>query len=369
MPRRVIDRDEDLHIDLRLGPKRDERRRWVDRRLQQRHLPKPLHHLGARGVWVPKPPANSQWAIVKLWTAKAATTGGHLRYLSRAMGLDGTDAVLFDRDGPVDRQAFVLRARPDGYQLRGMVSLDAEDRADWRRFLPRLMAPFEADVGSRVDWLRAVHHDAARVHAHVVIRGVLPDGQRRYLTKHSWAYGFTYWAQMLATAMLGPTPGGPGRAVQAVRQWLQPTDPGAGADAMSQRRFGNDEFAVVTGWDRPLQYLFLEIYHRDRDTPILSNLYRHDPAMTLQDIEATLTAYGVAAPPTLLRDLANDQAQNRGNHEVWYDDTGIHEVPAFGRSAARAGEGAAMVTRIRELADRVRDWFSRSQDQDRGMEL
>jgi hypothetical protein len=138
---------------------------------------------------------------------------------------------------------------------------------------------------------------------------------------------------------------------------------------MSQRRFGTDEFAVVTGWDRPLQYLFLEIYHRDQDTPIFSNLYRRDSAMTLQDIEATLTAYGIAAPPTLLRDLANDQAQNRGNHEVWYDGTGIHEVPAFGRSAARVVEGAAMVTRIRELVDRVRDWFSRSQDRDRGMDL
>src|SRR5919106_786285 len=83
MPRRVIDRDENLHIDLRLGPKRDERRRWVDRRLRQRHLPKPLHHLGAQGVWVPKPPANSQRAIVKLWKAKTATTGGHPRGLAR----------------------------------------------------------------------------------------------------------------------------------------------------------------------------------------------------------------------------------------------------------------------------------------------
>jgi hypothetical protein len=161
MPCRVIDRDEDLHIDLRLGPKLDERRRWVDRGLRQRHLPKPLHHLGAQCVWVPKPPANSQRAIVKLWKAKAAMTGGHLRYLSWGKGLDGTDAVIFDRDGPVDRQAFVQRARSDGHQLRGMVSLDAGDRLDWRGFLPRLMAPFETHIGTRVDRLGAVHHDTA----------------------------------------------------------------------------------------------------------------------------------------------------------------------------------------------------------------
>ncbi len=171
---------------------------------------------------MPKLPANSQGAIVKLWTANAHTTGMHTNDLRQGKGLEGTDAELFDRDGPVDRQAFIQRARQDAHQLRGIISLDAGDRADWRRFLPRLMAQFEADVRTRVDWLGAVHHDTARVHAHLVIQGVLPDGQPLYLTKHSWAYGFKYRAQTLAAAMLGPTPGVLGRAVQAVRQWLQP---------------------------------------------------------------------------------------------------------------------------------------------------
>jgi hypothetical protein len=206
MPRRIIARSDDVLLDLRQGPKTGEWQRRMDRRLRQHHLSKPLTQLGARGVWVPKPPANSQGAIVKWWTANAHTTGMHTNDVRQGKGLEGTDAELFDRDGPVDRQAFVQRARQDGHQLRGMVSLDAGDQADWRRFLPRLMAQFEAD----------------RVHAHVVIRGVLPDGQPLYLTKHYWAYGFKYRAQTLATAMLGPTPGVLGRAVQAVRQWLQP---------------------------------------------------------------------------------------------------------------------------------------------------
>jgi len=190
--------------------------------MREHHLSKPLRQLGARGEWVPMPPPNSQGAIVKWWTANAHTTGMYTNDLRQGKGLEGTNVDHFDRDGPVDRQAFVQRARQDGHQLRGMISLDAGDRADWRRFLPRLMAQSAADVGTRVDWLGAVPHDTARVHAHLVIRGVLPDGQPLYLTKHSWAYGFTYRAQTLATAMLGPTPGVPGRAVQAVRQWLQP---------------------------------------------------------------------------------------------------------------------------------------------------
>lgn len=220
MPRRVLDRDEDLHLELRQGPKPPARGPWMQRQMQAQPLPRPLRQLGARGVWVPKPPANSQGAIVKLWRADARTTGMHTSYLSKGKGLDGMDAELFGREGPVDRQAFVQRARQDGHQLRGMVSLEAGERVDLRRFLPRLMAQFEADVGSRVDWLGAVHHDTARVHAHVVIRGRLPDGQPLYLTRHYWAHGLKYRAQMLATAMLGPTPGVSRRAVQAVRAWM-----------------------------------------------------------------------------------------------------------------------------------------------------
>lgn len=204
MPRRIIDRSDELELDLRQGPHSSERGKWMQRAQRQQRLPKPLNQLGARGVWVPQPPANSQGAIVKLWLAKASTTGVHTAYLRQGKGLDGADAELFDRDGPVDRQAFVQRARPDGHQIRAMVSLDAGDQADLRRFLPRLMAQFEADIGARVDWLGAIHHDTARVHAHVVVRGVLPDGQQLYLAKHYWAYGFKYRAQGLATAMLGP---------------------------------------------------------------------------------------------------------------------------------------------------------------------
>jgi hypothetical protein len=152
MPRRFLNRDDDLQLDLRQGASSPERLTWMQRAQRQQRLPKPLNQLGARGVWVPPPPARSQGAVVKLWLAKASTTGVHTAYLRQGKGLEGTDAELFDRDGPVDRLAFVHRAREDGHQLRGMVSLDAGDRADLRRFLPRLMAQFEADIVSALVW-------------------------------------------------------------------------------------------------------------------------------------------------------------------------------------------------------------------------
>jgi hypothetical protein len=109
----------------------------------------------------------------------------HTNDLRQGKGLEGTDADVFDRDGPVDQRAFVQRARPDGHQLRGMVSLDAGDRADWHRFLPRLMAQFEANVGSRMDWLGAVHHapGVPRPAVHAVRQWLQPRIQGQELTR------------------------------------------------------------------------------------------------------------------------------------------------------------------------------------------
>ena len=221
MPRRFLNRDDDLQLDLRQGASSAERLTWMRRAQRQQRLPKPLNQLGARGVWVPPPPAHSQGAVVKLWTAKASTTGVHTSYLTQGKGRDGADADLFDRDGPVDRQAFVHRARQDGHQIRAMVSLDAGERADLRRFVPRLMAQVEADIGSRVDWVSAIHHDSRHVHAHLVIRGVLPNGQPLYLTKSYWAHGFRHRAQGVATAVLGPVQQPLGAQLSAAMGWLR----------------------------------------------------------------------------------------------------------------------------------------------------
>lgn len=138
---------------------------------------------------------------------------------------------------------------------------------------------------------------------------------------------------------------------------------------MTQRTFQTDDFRVVTGWDRPLQYFFLVIYPLQTEEPgepIFSNLFRRHPAMSLEEIADTLHRYGITPPVGMFRELAEDLALNRGNLDVSYD-VPERGATTFGQSDESSAEGATVVTRIRELADRVRDWFSRSQD--RGMDL
>jgi hypothetical protein len=143
---------------------------------------------------------------------------------------------------------------------------------------------------------------------------------------------------------------------------------------MSRRYFGNDGYDVVTGWDRPLQYHFLDIYQRDhpeRD-PIFSNLYLLNPSMTLEQIADTLKTYGITAPQTLFADLNEDALADRGNFDVHYDPkTGTASIQAEYGDRLDLGDVSAAAPvahgRIQELADRVRQWFQR--DQDRGMGL
>jgi MobA/VirD2-like, nuclease domain len=221
MPPRILDRDEDLQLDLRQGPQASERGKWIQRAQQSHRLPKPLNQLGARGVWVPQPPTNSQGAVVKLWTAKASTTSAHAGYLSKGKGQDGADAELYNRDGqPLDRQAFIQRAKTDGHQIRAMVSLDAGDRADLKSFGQRLLQQLHMDIRSPVETLFAVHYDTPRPHVHFIIRGVLPDGQKLYLTKSYWAYGLKYRAQTIATSMLGPVHQPMSARIAEALKWL-----------------------------------------------------------------------------------------------------------------------------------------------------
>jgi hypothetical protein len=163
---------------------------------------------------------------------------------------------------------------------------------------------------------------------------------------------------------------------------------------MTQRFFSNEQYEVFTGWDRPLQMHYLDIYSRDPEGVtgdehgmIFSSLLMDNPRIRPDAIEGKLASYGIPIPATLRQDLVEDQAQNLGNLHVNYDLGIIQDMEPFETtifperlldivSTARnhtmqevETPSNLLVTRVRELAERVQGWFhARDRDQDRGMD-
>jgi hypothetical protein len=142
---------------------------------------------------------------------------------------------------------------------------------------------------------------------------------------------------------------------------------------MRWRSFGNETFDVMTGWDRLRQSYFLDIYRRDQpETALFSHLDLPNPSMTLEQIADTLSTYGITAPATLFTDLHQDAVLNRGgDFDVHYDpETGTASVQAeYGDRPDLGDAEAASPTergRIQALAERIRGWFQRDQDQGMG---
>ncbi|WP_155841836.1 DUF3363 domain-containing protein [Hyphomonas atlantica] len=149
--------------------------------------------------------------IVKVHIARAGPTGvagfaKHVAYIRReGAGREGEHGKLYDRSvDEVDAKAFNERADKDKRQIRLIVSPeDAEQMKDLTQFTREFMGQVEKDLGRRLDWVAANHHDTCQPHVHIVIRGgntrtgeLLID--RKYITQ-----GFRARAQELVTLELG----------------------------------------------------------------------------------------------------------------------------------------------------------------------
>lgn len=149
--------------------------------------------------------------IVKVRIARAGPSGAasfakHVAYIRReGAGREGERGKLYDRSADeADAKAFNERADEDRRQFRLIVSPeDAEQMKDLTQFTREFMSQVERDLGRRLDWVAANHHDTAQPHVHIVIRGgTTRNGEllidRKYITQ-----GFRARAQELATLELG----------------------------------------------------------------------------------------------------------------------------------------------------------------------
>jgi|CXWL01.1.fsa_nt_gi type IV secretory pathway VirD2 relaxase len=162
-------------------------------------------------------PAGSQRVIVKARVvvhATAAAKGGgagglmrHALYVERdGAGRDGDRVQVFDRElDRADGAAFVDRCEADRHHFRVILSPErGGDLESMKTYTRDLMETVEADLGTRIDWIAAEHHDTGRPHVHLLVRGVRDDGRDLVIPRDYISHSFRHRAEEIATRELGP---------------------------------------------------------------------------------------------------------------------------------------------------------------------
>ena len=194
-----------------------------------------------------------------------AGLGRHVTYLGRdTASRDGKPGAFYgaDRDVPAARDE-VVRWADDRHHFRFIVSPEREV-PDLSGYVRGVMAAAQRDLGKPLDWVAVNHHDTDNPHAHVLVRGRLPDGRDLVIPRRYLSHDLRQRAAELATELLGPpSPGDAQRAavpeVRAARfTWLDRTIgrhlEGDRIDVSTGRQLGtgaDDRRAVVAR----LQYL------------------------------------------------------------------------------------------------------------------
>ncbi|MGQ0532572.1 MAG: hypothetical protein ACT4OF_07765 [Caulobacteraceae bacterium] len=159
-------------------------------------------------------PAGQQRVIIKLKpVVHGATAGGagslmrHALYVERdGAGREGDPVQVFDREhDPADGAAFVERCEGDRHHFRVIISPEHGAAIDDLKGYTRdLMRTVESDLGTRIDWIAAEHHDTGHAHVHLLMRGVRADGRDLVIPRSYVSHGFRERAEGLATELLGP---------------------------------------------------------------------------------------------------------------------------------------------------------------------
>jgi type IV secretory pathway VirD2 relaxase len=171
---------------------------------------------GAPNVKPPSPQrrSGSQKVMVKI---KPVTHGGggrsaasmmrHTLYVERdGAGRDGDKVYVFDRDlDEANGAAFVERCEKDHHHFRVIISPEYGGAIDdLKEYTRELMRRIEVDLGTRVDWIAAEHHDTGHPHVHLLASGVDDQGRDLVMSREYVSHGFRGRAEELATEILGP---------------------------------------------------------------------------------------------------------------------------------------------------------------------
>jgi type IV secretory pathway VirD2 relaxase len=157
-------------------------------------------------------PAGQQKVIIKLRPIVHGAGGGgslmrHTLYVERdGAGREGDPVQVFDREhDPADGASFVERCEADRHHFRVVISPEYGGQIDDLKSYTRdLVRQVELDLGTRIDWIAAEHHDTGRPHVHLLMRGRREDGRDLVISRAYVSHGFRERAEELATEILGP---------------------------------------------------------------------------------------------------------------------------------------------------------------------
>ncbi len=145
--------------------------------------------------------------IVRMSTSSAAALAAHFGYIRRDAALEEKDrGKLFDAmSEDANASDLVKSITDDRHHFRFIVSPeDGAEMADLKPFVRDLVSQMETDLGTRLEWVGAVHHDTGRPHAHLVIRGWREDGSDLVMPRAYISHGIRERAEDLVTLELGP---------------------------------------------------------------------------------------------------------------------------------------------------------------------
>lgn len=131
----------------------------------------------------------------------------HLKYLRReGVTRDGEKAKMIGPDADeADHHAFSDRCEDDRHHFRFIVSPDdAHELGDLKGFARNLMVDMERDLGTKLDWIGVDHWNTEHPHIHILVRGVVDDGENLVISRDYIRQGMRDRASDILTQMLGP---------------------------------------------------------------------------------------------------------------------------------------------------------------------
>lgn len=145
--------------------------------------------------------------FVRMSNSSSSALGKHLQYIGRDEAVRSSgDGGLFTSDvEQVDQEKFLKRAATDRHHFRFIVSPeDGAQIQDMKPFIRDLVSEMERDLGTRLEWVGAIHENTDFPHAHLAIRGRRDDGRDLVLPKEYISRTIRQRAEELVTLELGP---------------------------------------------------------------------------------------------------------------------------------------------------------------------